>query len=44
MGVDGGVSVRADYDFKTDKLWCRHTHHDFEHGHETWAEIMEVVP
>lgn len=21
-------------------LYCRHTHHDWEHGHETWARVV----
>jgi hypothetical protein len=31
----------TEYDFAANVLRCKHTHHDFEHGHDTWAEIIK---
>lgn len=29
------------FDFQTNTLRCASVHNDFEHGHETWAEIIK---
>lgn len=36
---EGGVN--AEYDRASNTLRCYHRHVDFEHGHETWAEVID---
>jgi hypothetical protein len=35
-----GCVISAEFDFAADVLRCRHVHRDYEHGHETWAEVI----
>lgn len=37
-----GCVVGTDYDRDAEALRCAHVHNDFEHGHETWAEIVKL--
>lgn len=36
-----GKSVSTTIDFELDRLVCHRVHNDFEHGHETWAEVIK---
>jgi hypothetical protein len=36
--VDGPGSIHCD--LEDGRLYCRRTHHDFEHGHKTWARVI----
>lgn len=37
-GSIGNAAFR--FDFKTDQLVGKHSHNDFEHGHQTWVEVL----
>lgn len=40
MNVPGNLIGTA-FDFKARVLRCYHKHEDYEHGHETWAEVVK---
>ena len=43
--TDGGaVGVHWEWKPKDgpEGLYCRHEHHDYEHGHKTWARVVTV--
>jgi hypothetical protein len=40
-GAEQWGTIGTEYDFADKVLRCYHEHRDFEHGHETWAEIVD---